>query len=134
MLKTLPQTQAIATQNGYTPAQIKAALDYLSRKRRIAHPPGSFDKARRFTAAERTKKTENARAPSRLFPYPEMTAARTADHVAEVHGVSGIAVKRIARAMELEENNPATSAHEHLKLVKDLTQILKPVKAPKAAA
>ncbi|WP_347138952.1 hypothetical protein [Paracoccus sp. SSK6] len=88
---------------GYSEAEIKAGEEFFRRKSRNTNPPGSFDRAGRFTADERTEAVRTCRSPSRAYPWPEMHAARTAAHCAEVHGVPEdrlIAVRRFAKAVD----------------------------------
>lgn len=80
----------------------KAADEFVARRDRVRHPPGEFDKAKRFYAAERTQATENCRRPSREWPYPQLLAARSAKHVAEVFSVNALYVKRAAKMIDEE--------------------------------
>lgn len=92
---------ALATELLYTRAEALAALRYSDRKSRREHPPGHFDRAGRFYADERTESVLSCRSPSRAYPYPEMTAARTAAHCAELHDADNVThVRRIATAFE----------------------------------
>jgi hypothetical protein len=125
-------TRSTAAANGYSPSDLAAGCEYYKRKHRLAHPPGSFDQAGRFKAAERTAHVESVRAPSRRFPYAEMTAARSAKHVAELMGTLPIYVQRICRAMEIEAAAAVKTNHEALKLKGELRKILKPVGATPA--
>lgn len=93
-------TRTAARSRGYADTAADAATEYLSRRDRGTNPPGRFDSAGRFTAAERTDTVCGVRTPSRAYPYPELTAARTAKHCAEVYQVERLAVIRIARALE----------------------------------
>lgn len=68
-------------------ACVAAAIEYMRRKERKTHPPGTFDSAGRFYADERTAAIQSCRAPSRAWPLPEMKTARTVAHVAEVFEV-----------------------------------------------
>ncbi len=116
-----------ALEAGYTVKEIEAALDYADRKARRSHPAGRFDGRGRFYADERTSRVLTCRAPSARFPYPEMLAARGAEHVAEVHGVDALHVKRIARLVEpvLEAAaQPFASQHARADIVLMLSQIL----------
>lgn len=109
--EALDVTAQIALSAGYAPAAIAAGKLFYKRNRPIAHPPGQFDRAGRFTADERTKTVTDSRSPSRAYKYPEMEAARTAAHCAEVKGVSEdrvIAVKRIDHAVKLSIKNGNT--------------------------
>jgi hypothetical protein len=124
--------KTLATAAGYTEADQQAGWEFFQRKTRRKHPPGKFDNAKRFTAAERTEKVETARSPSRAFPLSEMAAARTAEHCAELHGATPLHVKRIAKACELLES-PTTTAHEQMEQVPELSKILKKVKVRSGA-
>lgn len=68
-------------------ACVAAAIEYMRRKARKTHPPGTFDNAGRWYADERTSAVRCCRDPSRAWPYSQMKAARTVAHVAEVYGV-----------------------------------------------
>ena len=72
---------------------VAAAIEYMRRKDRKTHPPGTFDSVGRFYADERTKAVLSCRSPSRAWPFPEMKAARTVAHVAEVFEVEDFATE-----------------------------------------
>lgn len=127
MEDAIPFTANIAAQKGYTTRELEAAQEYLSRRDRRKNPPGSFDKAGRFYAAERTTRVEKVRSPSRFYPYSEMTAARSADHVAEVFDVRPIAVKRLAKAIEAETAAQAGTAHQRLEIIQEIDRMLKTI-------
>lgn len=74
-------------------ACVAAAIEYMRRKARKTHPPGTFDDAGRFYADERTKAIRSCRSPSRAWPLPEMKTARTVAHVAEVFEVEDFATE-----------------------------------------
>jgi hypothetical protein len=98
----IERVRGIALRAGYTLNDINAGIAFVRRRDRIEHPPGHFDRAGRFYASERTKSVRFCRAPSRRWPYPEMHAARTAAHCAEVFGAREVlAVRRVARALDL---------------------------------
>ncbi|PAK77154.1 hypothetical protein [Acetobacter fabarum] len=69
---------------------VAAAIEYMRRKARKTHPPGTFDSVGRFYADERTQAVRSCRSPSRAWPMPEMKAARTVAHVAEVFEVGDL--------------------------------------------
>ncbi|MFT9015100.1 MAG: hypothetical protein ABF990_05105 [Acetobacter sp.] len=69
-------------------ACVAAAVEYMRRKARKVHPPGTFDNAGRWYADEKTCAVALCRSPSRAWPYSQMKAARTVAHVAEVFDVS----------------------------------------------
>lgn len=131
--------EAAALAAGYTSEEVKAGLEFAARKARRSNPPGSFDNGGRFFAKERTLSVLGCRTPSRAFPYPELLAARTAAHCAEVFGAESLlAVRRVAKARDLLDTIPAgipTTAHAALTLEKEKTAItaravalLRPVK------
>lgn len=92
---------AIATAKKYSEKEISAGIVFSDRKSRRTDPPGRFDRAGRFYARERTNSVRTCRSPSRAYPYPEMRAARTADHCAEVIGADNVThVRRIALACD----------------------------------
>lgn len=106
----------------YRISEIRAGITFSDRKARRAHPPGSFDNAGRFDAAERTVSVNCARTPSRNWSYSELTAARTAAHCADLFDAeSELAVKRVCRARDLLEENPDIPKE-------DLKRVLKPVR------
>ena len=59
----------------YSARETNAAIEFHLRKTRRSNPPGTWDNAGRFYAAERTDAVEMCRAPSRAYPYSQMTAA-----------------------------------------------------------
>lgn len=97
----------IAVEYLYLDAVIKAGITFYQRQTRATHPPGEFDEDGCFWAEERTAPVTNCRAPTRKYRYPEMLAARTAAHCAEVHGTEDVtSVRRVAMALErLQEGN-----------------------------
>lgn len=116
---------------GYTQAETKAGLEFSARKARRTNPPGQFDSAGRFFAQERTNAVLTCRAPSRMWKFPEMNAARTAAHCAEVYGAKELlAVRRIARLRDALESKKGLdlTAHEQVELEREAARILKPVK------
>jgi hypothetical protein len=127
---------AAAAAAGYTSEEVKAGLEFAARKARRADPPGSFDNGGRFFAKERTRPVLTCRAPSRSFPYPELLAARTAAHCAEVFGAESLlAVRRVAKARDLLDTIPAgipTTAHalaqERSAITARAVALLRPVK------
>ncbi|MFA8388370.1 MAG: hypothetical protein ACEPO2_22365 [Pelagibaca sp.] len=120
----------IALSAGYSEADIQAGTEFYRRKNRLSHPPGAFDKAGRFVAAERSSRVVAARRPSRAYPYSEMAAARTAAHCAEIYCADSLHAKRIDRAIAvLIETDLIDSAHATLKASRLVAKILKPVKA-----
>lgn len=90
------------TRDDFTALEWAAGETFFRRKTRLTNPPGTFDRAGRFTAEERTKSTRCCRTPSRRWPYSEMNAARTAEHCAEVYGVDALAVKRVYKLLKRE--------------------------------
>lgn len=117
----------IARANGYTEADVAAGLEHFLRSKRMKHPPGSVDKAGRFTPFEQSTAVTQVRAPSRRFPYPEMRAARTAKHCADVYGADELAVKRYARALKICLDLPSSTALEKAALVGAASKVLKSV-------
>ncbi len=109
MNKTIKQliiTMAISL--AYSSRENTAAMEFHLRKTRRSDPPGTWNNAGRFYAAERTDAVGMCRAPSRAYPHSQMTAARTAAHCAELHGADCVAyVRRIALAIERLEKGKA---------------------------
>lgn len=100
----------------YSSREITAAMEFHLRKTRRSDPPGTWDNAGRFYAAERTDAVEMCRAPSRAYPYSQMTAARTAAHCAETQGADCVTyVRRIALAIgRLEKGESVESIRKLL--------------------
>lgn len=91
-------------------------MEFYLRKTRRSDPPGTWDNAGRFYAAERTDAVEMCRAPSRAYPHSQMTAARTAAHCAELQCADCVAyVRRIALAIgRLEKGESVESIRKLL--------------------
>lgn len=117
----------LARSRGYTEADIRAGIECAKRKSRLAHPPGTFDKAGRFYASEPF--ASPVRPPSRAYPNSHMLHARTAGHCAHVYGATPLHVKRIVKAIEgadaLEGHD--VSAHEAMQASREFALILKRV-------
>jgi hypothetical protein len=123
----------LALTAGYTAEEIRAGLEFSARKARRIDPPGSFDKAGRFDAAERTSSVRCARMPSRAFPYSEMHAARTAAHCAEVFGAQELlAVKRVAKLRDEVDGSTASldTAHAEISAVRAASDVAKRILKP----
>ena len=107
---------AIAGELGYSNEDVAAARAYVASRNRTAHPAGRFDKARRFwlDGSERCACCRAIREPSRALPHSEMTHARTAEHVASIHGVEPLSVRLLAKLIDhIADYEPAT-AHDRL--------------------
>lgn len=121
---------AIARRNGYSTADINAGTEFFRRKSRMTNPPGEFDRKGRFTAAERTEAVRGCRTPSAAWPFPEMKAARTANHCAEIFDAKALHVKRIAKALGIEKTareSGGITAHRLLTLAAAVEKVLKKV-------
>ncbi len=128
-------TREVSENKGYTSGEVAGGVAFYKRKERLTNPPGKFDNKQRFEASERTQAVPNVRTPSARFPYPEMKAARTAAHCAELLGVEPLATKRVARALEFEASlTDNMSAHCRRAAMKRAAAILKPLKRPRGAA
>ena len=91
----------LASEAVYSESEIAAGIEFSDRKARRSHPPGSWDNAKRFFAAERTQAVTLCRSPSRAWPFSEMSAARTAAHRAEVYRANSLThVRRIGSALD----------------------------------
>lgn len=77
----------------------QAAMTYLARTARTAHPGGFFDKAQRWMPSdiERQPCCATIRNPSRNHPFSLMTHCRSVQHVANFMGVDPVELRRIAR-------------------------------------
>lgn len=117
MNETIEQSiKTTALSLAYSSPEIAAAMEFHLRKTRRSNPPGTWDNAGRFYAAERTDAVEMCRAPSRAYPYSQMTAARTAAHCAEIQGADCVTyVRRIALAIgRLEKGESVESIRKLL--------------------
>lgn len=115
---------------------VAAAIEYMRRKDRKTHPPGTFDSAGRFYADERTFATRTCRTPSRSWPFSEMKAARTVAHVAEVFDVEDLATEirqlvNFANARGADDRDLRRLIDETLKFVAENP---KKTRKPKPAA
>ena len=91
----------LASDAVYSESEIAAGIEFSDRKARRAHPPGNWDNAKRFFAAERTQAVTLSRSPSRAWPFSEMNAARTAAHCAEVYRANCLThVRRLGSALD----------------------------------
>ncbi|MBP1804682.1 hypothetical protein [Rubellimicrobium aerolatum] len=115
----------VALAKGYSEADIAAGVEYASRKTRRTHPPGRFDKARRFYSSEPFHIP--VREPSREYPFSQMTHARTAGHVAHQFGAGELATKRIGKLVEAvwEAEVQSISNHQAPLLAEMLSKKLK---------
>ncbi len=113
-IKKIINTTALSL--AYSSREITAAMEFHLRKARRSNPPGTWDNAGRFYAAERTGAVEMCRAPSRAYPYSQMNAERTAAHCAELHGADCVTyVRRIALAIgKLEKGESVESIRKLL--------------------
>lgn len=86
----------------YSSAEVQVAIDYLARKKRWTHPDGSFDGGGRFYLSKDEQRSccMGIRGPSRAHPHSEMVHGRTIAHVAALHGVEALDVRRLARRIE----------------------------------
>lgn len=116
-----------AQAQGYSAADMIAAEEAYKRKHRLSHPPGSFDKAGRFSLQERAPCCDDIRTASRAHPYSEMLHGRSFTHVACLHGVKKLHVQRLVKALETASMPAAPSAHQSGQLLVKLRSILKPV-------
>ena len=82
---------------GHSEPVIAAAREYVALKTREINPVGKFDKAGRWYPT--VPCTCAVRAPSRAYPYSLMLHMRTAEHVAETHGVSRRDVLAAAKSL-----------------------------------
>lgn len=118
MNETIKQSiNTTALSLAYSPREITAAMEFYLRKTRRSNPPGTWDNAGRFYAEERTDAVEMCRAPSRAYPYSQMTAARTAAHCAELQGADCVTyVRRIALAIRRLEKGESLESIRKLLL------------------
>ena len=92
-----------------TPAQfeqiLSAAKEFLGLKERKTHPVGCRDKSGRWHPddSERQACCSFIRQPSRSWPNSLQAHCRTAEHVAEKHGVSASDVRKAAHLLKKQE-------------------------------
>lgn len=79
----------------FSDAAVEAVGLYLRRQARLCHPTGKFDRAGRFSLAEKCSHT--IRIPSRRYPYSEMLHGRTLEHAIDLTGVDPTETRRLAR-------------------------------------
>ena len=68
----------------------EAAKEYIARQGRYTHPDGKFDRGGRWYPSDKEARDCCARIryPSRGYPYSYLVHCRSAQHVAELFGVS----------------------------------------------
>lgn len=91
----------------------QAALTFIGRRDRTAHPHGKFDNAKRWYPSENETCDccASVRSPSRSFPYSYMTHCRTMAHVANLYGVSVSELRKEVRRLD-PDSAPAKPARE----------------------
>lgn len=96
------QTKKTKKAERFSKKTIAAAREYLDLKSRKIHPDGSFDKQRRWypDSDEQCDCCKNIRRPSSSYPFSLMMHCRTAEHVANRHGVDAATLKRAAKKLE----------------------------------
>lgn len=79
----------------------EAALEYIRRQEREAHPLGEFDHAGRWYPVEEERRPccGRVRSPSRAYPYSLLLHCRTIGHVAALYGVGEEELRRAVRKM-----------------------------------
>lgn len=87
-------------QKDFSPAELEAGSEYLSRKERRSHPKGDFDNAQRWfpKTEEICECCSYIRSPSRAYPFSYMLHCRTAQHVANLFGVDVKRARKAAKA------------------------------------
>lgn len=119
--------RVFALQRGYSQAALAAGREAEERRQRISHPRGRFDSAGRFFLDERCGCCTGIRAPSAEHPFSEMNHGRSLTHVAQLHGVPQLHVRRLAKAFRLARHRDAQSHHAKAQLLTQLDHILKNV-------
>lgn len=81
-----------------------AAREYIARRDRHTHPDGDFDSAGRWYPAESEACAccDSVRSPSRSWPYSLLVHCRSLAHVAALHGVEPLALRRAARELDAQ--------------------------------
>jgi hypothetical protein len=93
-----------------TPNQIDlAAGEYLARRDRKTHPVGYFDASGRWEPSDKERQycCSFIRSPSRAWPYSLMVHCRSFEHVAALHEVDELELKRSARRIQVQAEAPA---------------------------
>ena len=118
-LRTLTSAQSI-------PA-LMAAILFILRRDRDEHPCGQFDNAGRWYAKGRDYEVlARCRAPSRAFPWSQMSSCRTLRHCCRYYDIHAdkdyLAAMRFTAALDhlLNDRRLPKTAVEHLKSVKEL--------------
>ena len=78
----------------------RAAVEYIDLRSRTIHPKGEFDRGGRFYLANKQSCCIGIRTPSAAYPFSQLLHRRSADHVAEEHGVEAADVRFIARLID----------------------------------
>ena len=95
--------QLTVTDSTSLPAEVRAAILFIERKERIAHPKGSTDNAGRWYPSCRDKAvfpSNEYRSPSRAYPWSYMLACRTAAQCARIYDADLTDTRRIANAIK----------------------------------
>lgn len=92
-----------------------AAKTYLDRRDRVSHPDGKFDRGGRWHPSEKewTPGCDRIREPSRAWPYSLLVHCRSAEHVAELHGVEKGDLLAKARQLDRERKQEQERIAEH---------------------
>jgi len=92
--------------SSYENRVLEAAYLYLSRRDRLKHPDGKFDKSGRWYPSETEIESccKTIRAPSRKWPFSLLVHCRTIRHIANKFTVKELDVRRMARKLEKELN------------------------------
>lgn len=79
-------------------------MRFIARRDRAEHPSGDFDNAKRWWPDddEDCDCCTYIRTPSRSWPHSLIVHCCTAEHVANLHGVSVKALRRVARELDKE--------------------------------
>lgn len=116
---------------GYDPAVVDAAIEAQGLRDRTRNPAGSFDKAGRFSLQYRCECCDEVRSPSRAYPYSEMIHGRSVAHVANVHEVEPLPVKRALKALDYADERADEGNFKFSTIEYHILRICKPLRAPK---
>lgn len=111
---TKGQVQAALADLELTGNAVLAARQWLARNKGPSRPAGRSDGASRFYPSddERRECCDDIRSPSRAYPYSLWSHVHSAVHVAALHDVDPVNVRRAAKLLtrlsELEEGDAST--------------------------
>ncbi|GAA6202833.1 hypothetical protein [Aquicoccus sp. SU-CL01552] len=93
-------------------------------------PAGRFGRAGRFYCAEHCACCDAIREPSRAYPRSELARGRSIAHVARLHQLLQLHVRRRVKALDVVRSRSSECASNHtaVRVLAEVTPILKPVR------